>query len=614
MVDNTRPAPAPSTMQVIPLSLARLLEYGRTVHARTSVTTYYRGAAGPETSTFAEVGARAAALAHALHDRADVAVGDRVGSLMPNTTEHLETLLAVGSMGAVFQPLNPHLTADQITHVINHADDRVIVVAAGLIDVLLPLLPHCPGVGTIVFTGAGRHTGTTVGQLRDRLTDLGRPDIRVLDYEECLDGRPTSYPWPELPETAPVAMCYSTGTTGEPKAVVYSHRSVWLHSMNLRTADSFDIRNGESFLCLVPIFHVLSWGVPFAAFMSGTPLVFPGGDASPGHLAHVIEDAMPRKAHGAPTVWTQLIVHYERNPPAKMSLQEIISGGSPVPPALIDAWEERYGVDVVHSWGMTETGPVGTVARPPAGAGGAARRRYRDSQGRVPAGMAIRIVDDSGHVLPANDRSSGEIQVRGNTVTASYHHSPTEDGDGPASVFRGESVAAGHDGADRFTEDGWLRTGDIGTITGDGYLTVQDRQADIIRSGGEWIFSATLENIVMESPLVAEAAVIGIPDEKWGERPLAVVVTGPGVPRTRDTLAAISATVAEKAPLWMVPEYWTIVDGIDRTSVDKFDKKDLRAHQARGDYEVVRLPRHDDAADAGGPADTADPGNTDTAD
>lgn len=595
MVDNTRPAPTPSTMQVIPFSLAGILDYGRTVHGTTPVTTYYRGADHPETTTFAAVGARAAALAHALHDLADVAVGDRVGSLMPNTTEHLETLLAAGAMGAVFQPLNPRLNGEQITHVINHADDRVIVAAAGLVDVLIPLLPDCPGVHTLLFTGTERHRSVTPAVLHERLTGLGRPDIRILDYEECLDGRPTDYPWPELPETAPVAMCYSTGTAGEPKAVVYSHRSVWLHSMNLRTADSFDVRNGESFLCLVPIYHVLSWGVPVAAFMSGTPLVLPGGDADPAHLALVIADAMPRRAHGAPTVWTQLFVHYERNPPEKMSLREIISGGSPVPPALIDAWEERYGVDIVHSWGMTETGPIGTVARPPAGVGGAARRRYRDSQGRVPAGMGIRIVDDNGRVLPPNDRSSGEIQVRGNTVTASYHHSPTEDGDGPASVFRGERVDLGHDGADRFTDDGWLRTGDIGTVTRDGYLTVQDRQTDIIRSGGEWIFSAILENIVMESPLVAEAAVIGIPDEKWGERPLAVIVTAPGVPETRETLEAVSATVAERAPLWMVPEYWTTVEGIDRTSVGKFDKKDLRAHQARGDYDIIRLPRHDDA-------------------
>lgn len=580
-MEDQSPTPAPepvsSTMQVIPFSLAQILEYGRLVHAASTVTTY-RGMSS-EQYTFAALGSRAAALAHALHDLTGVHRADRVATMMPNTSEHLEALFGVGAMGAVFHPLNPYLRGDQITHIVNHADDRIIILDPEFTDVIGPLLDACPRVHTLLVTGSDEDVRATAAAVPDT--------VRVLGYESSLDGRPTDYPWPELPESAPVAMCYSTGTSGAPKGVVYSHRSMWVHSMNIRTADSLAVRNGERFLCVVPIFHVLSWGVPVAAMMAGTRLILPGGDASPEHLAHVIADSLPLRAHGAPTVWTQLFVHYEKNPPEKMSLREIVSGGSTVPPALITAWEEKFGVDVIHCWGMTETGPVGTVARPPAGVGGAARRNYRESQGRFPVGMLSRIVDDDGVPLTANDRSVGEIQVRGNSVTASYLHSPTQDS-GPARDFRGEPV---EDADERFTADGWLRTGDVGTVTRDGFLTVHDRQTDLIRSGGEWIFSATLENIVMSSPLVAEAAVIGMPDPDWGERPLAVVMVVPGTPQTRATAEAVAATVAQRAPRWMVPENWTFVDVIDQTSVGKFDKKDLRNHLRRGEFDIIRLPR-----------------------
>lgn len=565
-------------MQVIPFSLARILEYGRRVHAASTVTTYR--AMSSEQCTFAALGARAAALAHALTEIGDVRIGDRVATMMPNTSEHLEVLFGAGSMGAVYQPLNPFLMGDQITHVINHSDDRVLVLDPEFSDVLLPLIPDCPGLRTILVTGDGDEVRAVAAAVPDH--------ISVHSYEACLDGRPTTYSWPELPETAPVALCYSTGTTGAPKGVVYSHRSVWTHAMSIRSVDSLAVRNGERFLCAVPLFHVLSWGVPVAAMMAGTRLILPGGDATPEQLAYVIADGMPLRAHGAPTLWTQLLVHYERNPPEKMSLREIISGGSTVPPALIGAWEERYGVDMTQVWGMTETGPIGTVARPPSGVGGAARQTYRESQGRFPVGMQYRVVDDDGVPLTTNDRSSGEIQVRGNSVTAGYFHSPAGSSGGTAAVFRGEPV---EDAADRFTADGWLRTGDVGTITRDGFLTVHDRRTDIIRSGGEWIYSATLENIVMASRLVAEAAVIGMPDPDWGERPLAVVVVIPGIERSRKTAEEIAATVSTRAPGWMVPEYWTFVDSLGHTSVGKFDKKDMRTHLRRGEFDIIRLPR-----------------------
>lgn len=563
-----------STMNDLPLSISRILRYGSSVHGGTTVTTW--GVDGPAVTTFAEIGARAAALAYALRDELGIDGDQRVGTFMYNCAEHLETLFAVSCMGAVCNPLNKQLMQDQIQHIINHAENEVIVADPRLATQLGALLQHCPTVRAVVFIGED---------------DLGEayaavPEhVATYSYEALLDGRSTDFPWPELPENTAAAIVYSTGTTGAPKGVVYSHRSMYLHSMSLRTTDSFAITHGEPFLCCVPIYHVLSWGVPVAAFMSGAPLVFPGRDLSPATLATIIAQTHPRVAHGVPTLWISLMVHYLSNPPERMSLVEIFVGGSPAPPILIKLWEERYGVDVIHIWGMTETSPIGTVARPPSGVSGEARWNYRISQGRFPASIEYRVVND-GEEVTGTDRNQGEIQVRGNWVTASYYHSPAELAGGAAHEFRGKDV---DDAREKFTADGWLRTGDVGSVSKDGFLTIEDRARDVIRSGGEWIYSVQLENLVMESDSVVEAAVIGFPDDKWGERPLAVTVLHSGVPATRDTAETLRDGLREKLPAWMLPEYWAFVDSIDKTSVDKFDKKDLRKHLANGDFRVIKL-------------------------
>lgn len=550
-----------STMQEIPLSVARILEYGASVHRNTTVTTYFDETA--EQTSFLHIGIRAGAMANMFTDEFGIGRGDRVGTVLPNCTEHLEVMLAVASMGAVFNPINRHLMGKQITHIINKAAPKVLVIDATCGEQIIPLLADCPCVEAVLVIGAAQEHTDAV----QKLVDEHLEKLRVFNLETCLDGRSADYDWPDLEETAPAAICFSTGTEGPPKGVVYSHRALWLHSMQLRAADSFSIRNGTSFLCCVPIYHVLSWGVPLAAFMAGAPIVFTGHSAEPEHLAHVIADAMPRQAHGSPAVWTGLLVHYAKQHPKKMSLQEIYVGGSQVSPAMIDAWEERFGVDIIHAWGMTETGPVGTVAHPPAGVAGAARAKYRESQGRFHAGMRYRIVDDNDNVLDTNDRNEGELQVRGNTVTGSYFD----------------------DDASRFTPDGWLRTGDIATVNKDGYLTIHDRKSDIIRSGGEWIYSAALENYLLEPAAVIEAAVIGIPSEKWGQRPLAVVVVAEGTPWTAETAQKLADELRERVPGWMVPENWTFVDHIDKTSVDKFDKKDLRQHFREGKFEIITV-------------------------
>ncbi|OFT90768.1 AMP-binding protein [Corynebacterium sp. HMSC28B08] len=638
-----------STMQEIPLLISRIVEYGRSAHRNVAISTYFN--AEPEVTTFGELGNRAAALAHALSDVFDVKVGDRVATLMSNCAEHLETMLATMSMGAIFHPLNRYLMGAQIQHIIAHAQDKVIVCDPTYAELLIPLLDTCPTVeGVIVLDAAGidsdaaRPLADVSALAREHVT---RP-MTILGYEAVLDGRPSDYDWPIFDETTAAAVCYSTGTEGQPKAVVYSHRSLWLHSMSLQSTDSFSVRNGTTFLCCVPIYHVLSWGVPLTAFMVGAPMVFVGRTATPAHLAHVIADAMPRQAHGAPTVWTGLMVHYNTHPPEKMSLQEIYAGGSQVSPAIIASWEERFGVDVIHAWGMTETGPVGSVAHPPAGVAGEARQRYRDSQGRFPVGIEYRIVDDNGQVLPNHDRNAGELQVRGNTVTGSYYN-PDNSADGghaegehaggkhaegtqpeakhaegtqpetthtegaqPETTHtegtqpEGARPEAAHAGGkhapsmmstseaptdERFTADGWLRTGDIGTVNKDGYLTIHDRKNDLIRSGGEWIYSAALENYLMEATEVIEAAVIGIPDERWGQRPLAVVNLTPETPQGRETAESLAEFISRQVPGWMVPENWTFVDSIFKTSVDKFDKKDLREAYRRGSFDVITLPK-----------------------
>ncbi|WP_018295790.1 long-chain fatty-acid--CoA ligase [Corynebacterium lubricantis] len=563
-----------STMQDIPMSIARILEYGSTVHSSTKVTTWRTDAA--EESTFRDIAARAGAFAHALHDKLGIDGDQRVSTLLYNCAEHLEVMFAVASKGAVFAPVNKQLMNDQISYILNHSEAEVIVIDPRLAEKAATVVVDCPKVRAIAITGTSPI---------DEFQDLFPEHIAVYSYEGLLDGQSTVYDWPELPEQTAAAMCYSTGTTGAPKAVVYSHRSIWLEAMSLRSTDSLAITHGESFLCCIPIYHVLSWGVPFAAFMSGTPLVLPDSDVSAPTLAALIAATHPRVAHGVPTIWIQLMVHYTNNPPERMSLTEIYVGGSPAPPALVKMWEERYGVDIIHAWGMTETSTVGTIARPPSGASGEARWAYRISQGRFMPSFEYRVVND-GKVVRATDRNQGEIQVRGNMVTSSYYHSPAEDNGDTAASFRGVEV---NDGEELFTADGWLRTGDVGSVTADGFLTLYDRARDVIRSGGEWIYSVQLENLIMASPEVVECAVIGYPDEKWGERPLAVTVLYEEHGPSEEMAEELRDRLRKELPAWMLPEYWTFVRSIDKTSVGKFDKKDLRKHLKDGDFNVIAL-------------------------
>jgi fatty-acyl-CoA synthase len=392
----------------------------------------------------------------------------------------------------------------------------------------------------------------------------------VHSYTDLLADAPDEFEWPDVDERSAAAMCYTSGTTGNPKGVVYSHRSIWLHSMQVCMSDSMAISQADRALVIVPQFHAMSWGLPYAAFMVGAALIMPDRFLQPEPLAELIAAERPTFAGAVPTIWQGLLAHLNEHPQDLAPLREVIVGGSACPPALMAAFDE-LGLTIIHAWGMTETSPLGSVSRPPAGLGPEETWEYRILQGRFPAGVRARLIDDSrdpGAELPWDGEAVGELEVAGPWVTASYYR-----------------VDPGEEGSEKF-DTGWLRTGDVGSITPDGYLRLTDRSKDIIKSGGEWISSVELENAVMAHPAVAEAAVIGVPDPKWDERPLVAVVLRDGSTVEPEELRDF---LADKVAKWQLPENWAFIDEVPKTSVGKFDKKRLRAAHTDGRLDVRHL-------------------------
>ncbi|KQU32048.1 MULTISPECIES: long-chain fatty acid--CoA ligase [unclassified Rhodococcus (in: high G+C Gram-positive bacteria)] len=538
-----------STMQDTPLSIAQLVRYGTSMHASATITTWSE--AGPSNITFAELGRRAARLAHGL--RALGIDGDqRVATFMWNNSQHMEAYMAVPAMGAVLHTLNIRLFPEQLTYIVEHAEDSVIIADASLLPLLTPLLPTMTTVRHLVVVGADP-------------AQVQAPDhIEVLGYEDVLAGHPDEYDWPELDERSAAAMCYTSGTTGDPKGVVYSHRSIWLHSMQVCMTDAMALAQSDTVLAIVPMFHAMSWGLPYAALMVGASLIMPDRFLQPAPLAEMMTTLRPTAAAAVPTIWQALLAHLEDHPADLSSLRDVTVGGSACPPSLMRAFHEKYGVPISQAWGMTETSPLGTSGRPDVGLSPEDEFDLRCTQGRFVSAVRARLVDDSGTVLPWDGTHVGELEVRGPWITGSYYRS---------------------DASDKF-DDGWLRTGDVGTISEGGYLTLTDRSKDIIKSGGEWISSVELENHVMEHSAVREAAVIGVPDEKWDERPLVAVVVREGQTVTAEELCDfLDGRVAH----WQLPERWTFIDEVPKTSVGKFDKKRLRGSHADGALEVVEV-------------------------
>lgn len=540
-----------STMQDDQLSLATLLRYASTFMGDSTVATWTGD--GVRTMTYREVGAESARLANALREMG-VGEGDRVGTFMWNNNEHLVAYIGVPAMGAVLHALNIRLFPDQVVYVANHAEDQVVLVDGSLIPLFAPLLPRLTTVRHVIVVNG------------DAASLEAPPGVQVHSYTELLAGQSADYDFPVLDERKAAAMCYTSGTTGEPKGVVYSHRSNWLHAMQAGAPSGLGLEGSDTVLSVVPLFHANAWGLPYAALMSGANVLMPDRFMQPGPLLELLAHQRPSFAAAVPTIWGGVLAALAEAPQDISHLRSVVVGGSAAPPAMMHEFQDKHGVRVLHAWGMTETSPLGSVARPPAGVTGADEWPYRITQGRFPAGVQARLIGDDGSVVPNDGKSLGELEVRGPWITGSYY-SPD-----------GAPVAP------ETFDDGWLRTGDVGTISQDGYLTLVDRSKDVIKSGGEWISSVELENAVMGHPDVAEAAVIGIPDQKWDERPLVGVLLVEGAAPEAEELRRF---LADKFAKWQLPEYWTFLDEVPKTSVGKFDKKQLRVRYSAGSLTVV---------------------------
>lgn len=538
-------------MQQWPLTITAILRHACGVNGDRTVTTA-TGQGSCRSTTYRELGEQAAQLAHLLRE-VGIEGGERVGTFMWNNTEHLAAYLAIPAMGSVLHTLNLRLSPEQIGFIAGEAQDRVIIADASLIPLLAPVLPLVDTVHTVIVAGDGD------------LEPLRGPNRTVLRYHEALAGRPTQFDWPDIDENSAAAMCYTSGTTGNPKGVVYSHRSSYLHSLNTCTANALDVSCGDVVLPIVPMFHANAWGLPYAALMAGAGLVMPDRFLDGASLVGLIESQRPTLAGAVPTIWNDVLNCLEKAPGHDISsLRLVACGGSAVPLSLMQAFQERHNVYIQQAWGMTETSPVATVAKPLPGVSDEQHWSMRATQGRPMCGVEVRIVDDAGNPLPNDGKAVGELEVRGPWITGGYH--------------------LGRD-AEKF-DSGWLRTGDVGVIDDLGYVTLTDRAKDVIKSGGEWISSVELENHLIGHPAVLEAAVVGVPDERWQERPLAVVVLQEGASADPEELREF---LADKVVRWWLPERWAFVDQVPRTSVGKYDKKTIRARHADGAYEVITL-------------------------
>jgi fatty-acyl-CoA synthase len=529
-----------------PLLISSIIRHGEWLYANKQVFTVT--ADGVETATFREIAQRAERLAAAL-TRLGVEPGDRVATFQWNNQTHMEAYLAVPAMGAVLHTLNIRLFPEQLSYIANHANDKIIIIDGSLVPLLAKVRRELPNVQHIIVKGPGD---------RDLLG-------ATLDYDELIDAEEPGFSWPELDERSAAAMCYTSGTTGNPKGVVYSHRSTWLHSLASTSANSLGLCESDRVLLVVPMFHVNAWGCAYTSFMAGAELIMPQSYLQGEPMVKMIRDLKPTVALGVPTVWNEALrVAAEDSTSDFSSLRTILAGGSAVPRTMIEAFKDRYGLEMIQGWGMTETSPLAAVSIAPHGTPKEHVINYQIKAGRVVAGVEVRVVDEDGSVMARDGESVGEFEIRGPWVTGRYF---------------------GEDTPEKF-HDGWLRTGDVGSLDEEGFMVISDRTKDVIKSGGEWISSVELENEVMAHPDVFEAAVVAVPDDKWQERPLCSVVRKPGTEVTAEQLRAF---LEPRVAKWWIPERWTFIEAVPKGATGKFDKKVLRAQYAKGELDVITV-------------------------
>ena len=525
-----------------PLTLTQFFERARKIFHRKTMATRVPGV-GLWRYTYADYADRVCRLSAALA-KLGLAKGDRVGTFAWNSHRHMEVYFAAPLMGMVLHTVNIRLSAQDITYIINHAEDRVLVVDASLWHLIEPIRKDLTSVRHFIV-------------MKDS------PDAQIppgaLDYEALVaDAKPVEA-WPKLEETDAAGMCYTSGTTGHPKGVVYTHRGVYLHCFASSTVDVLGICERDVILHIVPMFHANAWCVPFAGVMNGSTQIFGGPNPQPRDIIEIVHNERVTLVGAVPTVWIAIQAILEKEPQWDISsIRCIPIGGSAAPRSLIELFDKEYGAYMLHAWGMTEMSPLGTVCRPRSYADSLPddeRYTIRAKQGAMVAGVDMRIVDDGGKVQPWDGKSVGEIQVRGPWITSGYYNNPA--------------------GAAQFTEDGWFRTGDVASIDPEGYVQITDRTKDLIKSGGEWISSVDMETTIMGHPKVMEAAVIAVPHERWQERPLACVVPKPehtGSLTEKEILEYLTPLVAK----WWLPDEVVFIDAVPKTSVGKFDKKVLR--------------------------------------
>lgn len=530
------------TMMDFPLTLQHIFERGTRLFPDREIVT--GGLGGMHRYTYGEFGQRVHRLASALNG-IGLRPSERVATFSWNHYRHLELYFAVPMQGAVLHTLNIRLFHDQLTYIVNHAADRFIVVDRSLLPIVRQLQPTFTSVEKIIVIDDGGDN------------DGGD----AIDYEQLLSSGAESFDFPRLDENAAAMMCYTSGTTGNPKGVAYSHRAVTLHSFGACVADSLAISERETVMAIVPMFHANAWGLPYACTLVGAKQVFPGNSLQPERVLQLMQDEQVTVGAGVPTIWIGALPLIQSGKYDLSSITRIVCGGSAAPRGLIAAYD-KLGLNILHAWGMTEMTPLGTVSRlrkELTTADPSTQLDFKARQGMPAPGVELRVLDDAGNEAPWDGQTMGELVVRGPWVAASYYNDD-------------RSAAS-------FTSDGWFRTGDIAMIHPNGYIEIADRTKDVIKSGGEWISSVALENALMTHPKVQEAAVIAMPDERWAERPLACVVPRP---EFRGVLleAELTDYLARQFAKWWLPDRYLIVDELPKTSVGKFDKKAMRQQLA----------------------------------